>query len=121
VRRRRFRYSFAEWSAAFRAFIMSPASAVSFVLAQQSSWSHATARVSRRWRCAVVASEGVPHRGQLCPAVAGERIKLIDRLLCAGACLAGFSQRSTRLASSLVEAVEFGDEFGNLVAVGFAQ
>src|SRR4029077_7118096 len=68
-------------------------------------------------RCAV-AGQRVPHRGQLYPAVAGERVELIDRLLCAGASLAGFSQRAARLASSLVEPVEFGDEFGNLLAVG---
>ena len=68
-------------------------------------------------RCAV-ASERVPHRGQLCPAVAGQRIELIGRLLCADACLAGFSERAARLASSLVEAVEFGDELGNLLAAG---
>ena len=97
---------------------MSPVRAVSFVLAQPSSWFHAAAEgVLGDGRCAV-ASEGVPHHGQLCPAVAGERIELIDRLLCADACLAGFSERAARLGSSLVEAVEFGDELGNLLAAG---
>ena len=68
-------------------------------------------------RCAV-AGERVPHRGELCPAVASVRIELIRCLLCAGACLAGFGERAARLASSLVEAVEFGDEFANLLAGG---
>ena len=39
-------YSFAAWSAASRAFVMSPVRVVSFVLAQPSSWFHAAARVS---------------------------------------------------------------------------
>ena len=68
-------------------------------------------------RCAV-AGERVPHRGELCPAVASVRIELIRCLLCAGACLAGFGERAARLASSLVEAVEFGDELGHLLVAG---
>jgi len=46
------------------------------------------------------------------------RIELIRCLLYAGACLAGFGERAARLACSLVEAVEFGDELGNLLAAG---
>ena len=108
-------YSFAAWWAALRAFVtgerrfLRSSPAVELVpCCRQGCPPRWPVRRSEYRR---------PHRGQLCPAAAGERIELIGRLLCADACLAGFSA-PRRLASSLVEAVEFGDELGNLLAAG---